>query len=428
MKLALCFLLCVSASGFGLGTRPRGARVGTVAGLDLGDALMGWPRQRWTSLDAKKKTGKALVSADFLSSIEELDIPAEAAPAPVSTSMAEEGVGETRRQSDKKGKKRKKLAIDMSDDVLNSFGDDDDGGGSVAADAVAAPLGMEGVEADAEDGDTSSMKKKKKKKKKEFDWGASFDPPGVADAEAGAGAGADTASSSSAAAGAVAPSKAHRTISAVAEREDEEEEEDDDDDDDEKKCSMQEQDGEETIEAKVRKRKPPSRVRFAESAKEDYVMMGLDGVGLMYGNTVVIQDGTFQVQTGERVGLVGPNGGGKTTMLRILAGDLEPTYGDVVKSSKNVRVAFLRQEFTDELVPTRTLRKELFAAFHDELQVLEDIKRCEDAVARTTDDPALMETTLNELQDLQDKAITQGVYSLGSKVAENTPCLSMGRL
>ena len=51
---------------------------------------------------------------------------------------------------------------------------------------------------------------------------------------------------------------------------------------------------------------------------------------------------------------------------------------------------------------------------------MDDIKRCEDAVACTTDDPILMETTLNELQDLQDKAITQGVYSLDSKVAKNT--------
>ena len=36
---------------------------------------------------------------------------------------------------------------------------------------------------------------------------------------------------------------------------------------------------------------------------------------------------------------------------QVLAGDLEPTTGEVVKSSKNVRVAFLRQEFVDELDP-----------------------------------------------------------------------------
>ena len=66
-----------------------------------------------------------------------------------------------------------------------------------------------------------------------------------------------------------------------------------------------------TIEQRVRKERPPSRIRFAESAQPDYVMMALEGVGLMYGNQVVLKDATFSVTTGERIGLVGPNGGGK---------------------------------------------------------------------------------------------------------------------
>ena len=41
-----------------------------------------------------------------------------------------------------------------------------------------------------------------------------------------------------------------------------------------------------TIEQRVRKERPPSRIRFAESAQPDYVMMALEGVGLMYGNQV----------------------------------------------------------------------------------------------------------------------------------------------
>ena len=68
-----------------------------------------------------------------------------------------------------------------------------------------------------------------------------------------------------------------------------------------------------TIEQRVRKERPPSRIRFAESAQPDYVMMALEGVGLMYGNQVVLKDATFSVTTGERIGLVGPNGGGKVT-------------------------------------------------------------------------------------------------------------------
>ena len=70
-----------------------------------------------------------------------------------------------------------------------------------------------------------------------------------------------------------------------------------------------------TIEQRVRKERPPSRIRFAESAQPDYVMMALDGVGLMYGNQVVLKDASFAVTTGERIGLVGPNGGGKVILI-----------------------------------------------------------------------------------------------------------------
>ena len=46
---------------------------------------------------------------------------------------------------------------------------------------------------------------------------------------------------------------------------------------------------------------------------------------------------------------VGPNGSGKTTQLKIIAGEIESSFGDVVKSSRDLRIAFLRQEFTDEV-------------------------------------------------------------------------------
>jgi ATPase subunit of ABC transporter with duplicated ATPase domains len=99
-------------------------------------------------------------------------------------------------------------------------------------------------------------------------------------------------------------------------------------------------------------------------------MMGLDKVGLMYGKEVIIRDGTFTVQTGDRVGLVGPNGGGKSTQLKILSGEIEPTTGDVIKSSPNLRIAFLRQEFIDQLNLQNSLRQELLSSFVEEQQIL----------------------------------------------------------
>ena len=89
-----------------------------------------------------------------------------------------------------------------------------------------------------------------------------------------------------------------------------------------------------TVEERVRKERPPARVRFAESSQPDFAMMELEKVSVVFGNAEVMRDASFDVKTGERVGLVGPNGGGKTTLLKVLSGEIEPTSGDVVKSSR----------------------------------------------------------------------------------------------
>lgn len=65
----------------------------------------------------------------------------------------------------------------------------------------------------------------------------------------------------------------------------------------------------------TRKDKPNSKVRFSsDSTQPDFVSMGLEKVSLVFGDVSVLRDATFSVSTGERVGLVGPNGGGKVSL------------------------------------------------------------------------------------------------------------------
>src|SRR5881227_3201505 len=76
----------------------------------------------------------------------------------------------------------------------------------------------------------------------------------------------------------------------------------------------------------------------------------------------------FELFAGERVGLVGPNGVGKTTLLRILAGLDKPDTGDV-RLHAGARVALLRQQ--PEFAPGRTLFAEARSAL-GELQAAHD--------------------------------------------------------
>jgi ABC-type Mn2+/Zn2+ transport system ATPase subunit len=59
------------------------------------------------------------------------------------------------------------------------------------------------------------------------------------------------------------------------------------------------------------------------------VLASADGLAAGYGRLPAIEDVTFRVESGQRVALLGPNGGGKTTLLRVLLGELRPMRGSV---------------------------------------------------------------------------------------------------
>jgi macrolide transport system ATP-binding/permease protein len=57
----------------------------------------------------------------------------------------------------------------------------------------------------------------------------------------------------------------------------------------------------------------------------------------------VLKSATFDLEEGERVGLVGKNGAGKTTLVNIIAGTIQPDAGELIWHRKDVRIGYLRQ-------------------------------------------------------------------------------------
>ena len=76
-----------------------------------------------------------------------------------------------------------------------------------------------------------------------------------------------------------------------------------------------------------------------------------------YGIQSILQDISFSVSNSERIGLIGPNGCGKTTLMRILAGSEQPDSGTVLWTRPNLRIGYLAQgmEFDEEQTLQTTL-------------------------------------------------------------------------
>ena len=96
-------------------------------------------------------------------------------------------------------------------------------------------------------------------------------------------------------------------------------------------------------------------------------MLNIHNLSVSFGGTYLFEEVTFRVGAGDRVGLVGKNGAGKSTMLKILSRDMQPDTGSIA-TEKEVRIGFLRQDI--DFVQGRTVLEEAYQAF-------EEIKKAE---------------------------------------------------
>jgi ATP-binding cassette subfamily F protein 3 len=93
----------------------------------------------------------------------------------------------------------------------------------------------------------------------------------------------------------------------------------------------------------------------------------------------------FELYSGQRVGLVGPNGVGKTTLMRILGG-LDRADTGAVRLHAGARVSLLRQQ--PDFAPGRTLFDEARTALQELLAAHDDLVKTADALAHATEDVA----------------------------------------
>lgn len=90
------------------------------------------------------------------------------------------------------------------------------------------------------------------------------------------------------------------------------------------------------------------------------ILLQTENITKTYGIETILQDISLQVQTGERIGLVGINGAGKSTLMKILAGELSYDQG-IVRKPKDVTLGYLSQD--GGLESDRSIWDEMMSVF-----------------------------------------------------------------
>jgi ATP-binding cassette subfamily F protein 3 len=129
-----------------------------------------------------------------------------------------------------------------------------------------------------------------------------------------------------------------------------------------------------------------------------------------------LKDVTWEVKVGDRIGLVGVNGAGKSTQLKIIMGDVEPTAGEIIRPA-SLHIGYLTQEF--EVDPTRTVREEFWTVFGEANQTHHDLLVVQQQME--TADPEALDRLINQLDKLQRRFEALDGYGLDARVEKILP-------
>ena len=111
-------------------------------------------------------------------------------------------------------------------------------------------------------------------------------------------------------------------------------------------------------------------------------MISVEGLTVEFGGFTLFDDVSFVVNKKDRIALVGKNGAGKSTMLKIFAGLQSPTSG-TVSVPKETTIGYLPQQM--KLADTQTVREEAEHAFEHIHEMEKEIERLNQQLAERTD-------------------------------------------
>lgn len=140
-------------------------------------------------------------------------------------------------------------------------------------------------------------------------------------------------------------------------------------------------------------------------------MLRLEHINKTYATGEVLKDVTWEVKAGDRIGLVGVNGAGKSTQLKIIMGLIEPTAGEIIRPA-SLQIGYLTQEFDVE--PSFTVKKDFWTVFSQANELSQSIEKIYKQMENA--DPKKLNKLVNQLDRLQREFEGLDGYSLESRI------------
>ena len=137
-------------------------------------------------------------------------------------------------------------------------------------------------------------------------------------------------------------------------------------------------------------------------------MISFTRVSKQYGGQILFIEADFQLNPGEKAGLVGPNGAGKTTIFRLITGEEEADEGEVGRP-KRMTIGYFRQDVGD--LKGRTVLAETMAGAGEVADMADELARLEHRMAEGSDDPAV----LDRYGHVQERFDALGGYELEAR-------------
>lgn len=144
------------------------------------------------------------------------------------------------------------------------------------------------------------------------------------------------------------------------------------------------------------------------------IACSIEKISKMFGGNTLFTDLSFQVNQGSKVGLVGANGSGKTSIFKLLTGNDAPDSG-AIHFKKGMKVGYLAQ--IPVFPEAMTSRDVLLTVFEDLRKIESDMKQLESKMASASDDRSL-EQMLNTYGELQEKFSLNGGYEMEAALSK----------